>query len=71
VALQLESENKPSPLVRAIQLLTQLPPCTVHKPSFQFQASAEAALHNWNMLREKENNLPRLLLEQLFSVMTP
>jgi hypothetical protein len=71
MALQLESENKPSPLVRAIQLLTQLPPCTVHKPSVQFQASAEAALHNWNMLREKENNLPRLLLEQPFSVMTP
>jgi hypothetical protein len=56
MALQLESENKPTPLVRAIQLLTQLPPCTVHKPSIQFQASDEAALHNWNMLREKETN---------------
>jgi hypothetical protein len=48
-----------------------MPPCTLHKLSVQFQASAEATLHNWNMLQEKENNLPRLLLEQLFSVMTP
>jgi hypothetical protein len=71
MALQLESENKPSLLVRAIQLLTRLLPCTVHKPSVQFQASANAALHNWKMLREKGNNLPRLLLEQPFSVMTP
>ena len=70
-ALQLESENKPSRLVRAIQRLTRLPACKVHKPSIHFQASAEAALHNWEMLRKKGNSLPRLLLEQPFSVMTP
>jgi hypothetical protein len=71
MALQLEPENKPSLLIRAIQLLTRLPPCTVHKLSVQFQAPAKAALHNRKKLRENGNNLPRLLLEQPFSVMTP
>jgi hypothetical protein len=71
MALQLESENKPSPPRQSHS--TAYPIATLHRPqpSVQFQASAEAALHNWNMLQEKENNLPRLLLEQPFSVMTP
>ncbi len=71
MALQLESENKPSPPRQSHS--TAYPIATLHRPqpSVQFQASAKAALHNWKMLKEKGNNLLRLLLEQPFSVMTP
>jgi hypothetical protein len=58
------------PLFRGIQWLTWLSPCIVHKLSIQLHVLAEAALHDWNLLHVKENSLPRLLLEQPFS-MTP
>jgi hypothetical protein len=43
----------------------------LRKPSIQFHALAEAALHNWDLLCKKENSLQMLLLEQPVLVISP
>jgi hypothetical protein len=61
---------RPSSLVRVIQALVSLAPCRVHRPSIDFGVSLAAARHNRALLKEKENDLGRLITEQPFSVMT-
>jgi hypothetical protein len=61
---------RPSQLVRAIRALVSLAPCRVHPPSIDFSVSPAVAIHNRGLLREKGNDLRRLVTEQPFSVMT-
>jgi hypothetical protein len=63
--------STPSFLVRGVRRLVGLPPCKVHAPSLLLQATAQAAAHNWELLRAKGGSLFRLLREQPFSVLSP
>jgi hypothetical protein len=61
----------PSYLVSAVKRLVDLAPCSVHRPSILFEATASAAAWNWALLKAKDNDVGRLLAEQPFSVVTP
>jgi hypothetical protein len=50
--------------------LVSLAPCQVYLPSIDFGVSSAAAAHNRSLLREKGNDLGRLISEQPFSVMS-
>jgi hypothetical protein len=66
--------NKHSLLIRVVQWLMRLSPCTAHKSlSIKLLMSAWAALSTIGTCyaKRKTASLPRLLLEQQFSVMTP
>jgi hypothetical protein len=64
------NRHRPSALVRTIRAIVSLASRQVRRPSIDFGVSSAAALHNRELLREKGDDLGRLVTEQPYSVMT-
>ena len=64
-------EEGPSYLISAVKQLVSRLSCVVHRPSIVFEATAAAAARNWDLLKEKENDVGWLLSDKPFSVAIP